>query len=201
MRYFLFDKTKKVGKTSARYALLFPLMLVACASSNEEVLYIETSTSIIKVGERISLTAQATEIFNSPPEWEVMELEGGSLMRTTGHQVTYLAPSYAGTYRVIAKAVRANGQKVRAVQVILVQPQLVIEPASVKLAPGETYTFNVKIKGIDSAKIQWSIDESNGGSITQTGLYTAPSNSGYYHVVATAQTDGQPSALASVRVE
>jgi plastocyanin len=198
LRYFLFDKPKKY---SARYCLVFALLLTACASSNEEVLYIETATSIIKVGERISLTAQATEVLNDPPEWEVLELEGGSLMRTTGHQVTYLAPPYAGTYRVIARAVRANGQKVRAVQVILVQPQVVIEPASVKLAPGETYAFNVKVKGIDSAKIQWSVDESDGGSISQTGLYSAPSRPGYYHVIATAQTDGQPNATASVRVE
>ena len=198
MHNFLFDKPKKY---SAVYGFLFALLMAACASSNEEVFYIETATSIIKVGERISLTAQATEVLSTLPEWEVLELEGGSLIRTTGHQVTYLAPPYAGTYRLIARATRANGQKVKAVQVILVQPQIAIEPASVKLAPGETYAFNAKVKGIDSAKIQWSVDESGGGSISQAGIYTAPSRPGYYHIVATAQTDGQPSATAGVRVE
>jgi plastocyanin len=175
--------------------------LTACGSSSNDVLFIETHTSIIKVSERIALTAQATELLGSPIEWEVQELDGGSLMRSTGQQVTYIAPSYAGTYRVIAKATRANGERARAVQVIIVQPQLVIEPASVKLAPGETCAFKVIAKGVDSPKIQWSIDEPDGGTITSNGEYKAPSKPGFYTVAATALTDGRPSVMATVRVE
>jgi len=211
LRYFLFDNAKRRNrflnlsysfkKHAAKFCLVFVLMLTACASSGDDVLYIETPTSIIKVGERISLTAQATEVLAAPPEWEVQELEGGSLMRSTGMQVTYLAPSYAGTYRIIARATRTNGQKVKAVQVILVQPQLTIEPASVRLAQGETFAFDVKVRGANSLKIQWSIDQPDGGSITQTGAYTAPFRPGFYLIVATAQAEGQPYATANVRVE
>ena len=214
MRYFFLDKLEMVASSNhflrppcgfkrhtPKLCLVFALMLTACGSSIDDVLFIETPTSIIKVGERISLTAQATEVLATQPEWEVQELQGGSLLRTTGHQVTYLAPPYAGTYRVIARATRINGQSAKAVQVILVQPHLSIEPASIKLAPGDTFAFSVKVRGTDSLRIQWSIDEPDGGSITQEGVYTAPYRAGFYNIVATAQTDGQPFATAIVRVE
>jgi hypothetical protein len=175
--------------------------LTACGSSANDVLFIETHTSIIKVSERISLTAQATEQLGSPIEWEVLELDGGSLMRSTGQQVTYIAPPYAGTYRIIAKATRANGEKTRAVQIILVQPQLVMEPASVRLMTGETCNFKVIVKGMEQPKIQWSIDEPDGGTINSNGEYKAPFRPGFYTVAATAMTDGRPSATATVRVE
>lgn len=181
--------------------LILVLFLTACGSGNQNILYIETHTSIIKVGERISLTAVATEIIESPPEWEVYELDGGTLMRTSGNQVTYIAPSYAGTYRVIARATRLNGEKVRAVQTIIVQPQISIEPAFVRVAPGETFAFTAKVKGVDSSKIQWSVDEYDGGSITSVGMYTAPVNPGLFTVVATVLTDGRPTATATVQVD
>jgi len=180
---------------------MFALLQAACGSSSQDVLYIETPASIIKVGERIPLTAQATEVLAAPPEWDVQELEGGSLMRSVGYQVTYLAPPYAGAYHVIAKATRANGQRVRAAQLIVVQPQLVIEPASARLLPGGSCAFNAIVKGVDAPKILWSVEEQDGGSITPAGLYTAPSRPGYYHVTATAQTEWQPSATIVVRVE
>jgi hypothetical protein len=175
--------------------------LTACGSSANDVLFIETHTSLIKVSERISLTAQATEQLGSPVEWEVLELDGGSLMRSTGQQVTYIAPPYAGTYRIIAKATRTNGERARAVQTIIVQPQLVMEPASIKLVPGETCSFKVIVKGMEQPKIQWGIDEPDGGSINSSGEYKAPPRPGFYTVVATALTDGRPTAMATVRVE
>jgi len=182
-------------------ALICAMFLTACGSSSQDVLYIDAPTSIVKVGERIPLTAQATEVLAAPPEWDVQELQGGSLMRTTGVQVTYLAPPYAGTYHIIARATRTNGQKVKAVQTIIVQPQIAIEPASVRLMGGGTHAFNVTVKGVEPPKILWSVDESDGGSITSAGVYTAPLKPGYYHVTATAQTEWQPSATATVRVD
>jgi hypothetical protein len=175
--------------------------LTACGSGKEEVLYIQTHTSIIKVGDRISLSALATEVLGSQPEWEVIELDGGSLIRTSGQQVTYIAPQHAGRYHIAATAARVGGQTVRAVQRIIVQPQLAIEPASVKLGMGESFAFSLNVKGIEPPRIRWSIDEPEGGSIAATGLYTAPFRAGIYNVVATAMTEGQPMAMATVQVQ
>ncbi|MDR2561004.1 MAG: hypothetical protein LBC63_04465 [Holophagales bacterium] len=182
-------------------AAIFALILMACGSSNTDVLFIETHTSLIKVGDRISLTAQATELLENQMEWDVLELGGGSLVRTTGQQVTYVAPQYAGTYHVAVRAMRTNGQRARAVQTIIVQPQLSIEPTAVKLMPGASYTFTLKARGVDSTKIQWSIDEPDGGTITSLGVYTAPARRGAFTVAATAMTEGRPSTTAVVNVE
>ncbi|MCL1894420.1 MAG: hypothetical protein FWG02_09340 [Holophagaceae bacterium] len=180
---------------------ILTIFLTGCSSSEQAVLSIETQTSIIKVGERISLSAVSTETLESPPEWEVYELDGGTFMRTAGNQVTYIAPSYAGTYRIIAKATRLGGEKVKAVQVIVVQPQILIEPTFARVAIGGAFSFVAKVRGVDSSKIQWSIDESDGGTITSSGIYTAPSKPGFYTVVATVMTDGRPCATATVHVE
>jgi hypothetical protein len=192
---------KEVNLRKITPAAIFAFILTACGSSNTDVLFIETHTSLIKVGDRISLTAQATDLLEGQLEWDVLELGGGSLVRTTGQQVTYVAPQYAGTYHVAVRATRSNGQKARAVQTIIVQPQLSIEPAAVLLAPGASCTFTLKSRGVDSTKIQWSIDESDGGAITSSGVYTAPARRGAFTVVATALTEGRPSATAVVNVE
>lgn len=187
---------KKISLTA-----IFALILAACGSSNTDVLFIEAHTSLIKVGDRISLTAQATELLDGQLEWDVLELGGGSLVRTTGQQVTYVAPQYAGIYHVAVRGMRSNGQRAKAVQTIIVQPQLSLEPVTIRLAPGASHPFALKAKGIDSTKIQWSVDEPDGGSITSSGVYTAPSKSGSFTVVATALTEGRPSATAAVYVE
>jgi len=175
--------------------------LSACGSSGGDVLYIDAPTSTIRVGERIALTVQTTEALATPTEWDVQELEGGSVLRSAGQQTTYLAPPLAGTYHIIARATRTNGQKVRAVQVISVRAIVSIEPASIRLAPGETCAFTARVKGVRSPAVAWSVEEADGGLVTQEGAYTAPAGLGLYQVTATAQTDGQPSATATVRVE
>jgi hypothetical protein len=182
-------------------ALIASIFALACGSSSQDVLFIQAPTDVIKVGERISLTAQATETLASQPEWDVHELDGGYFMRTTGTQVTYLAPLYAGRYHVSVKAARANGQIAKATWMVIVQPELSIEPATARVQPGGTQSFAVKIKGIEPPKIVWAIDDARGGTISPSGLYTAPSKPGYYQITATAQTEGLPYATASVRVE
>ena len=201
MKALIMRYRNEVGLRFFCLLILSVFFLTACGSGKDDVLFIQTHTSIIKVGDRISLTAQATEMLASQPEWEVLELHGGSLIRTTGQQVTYIAPQFAGRYHVSATAIRTDGQMVRAVQRIIVQPELVLEPTSVKLSQGEIFTFSLTVKGVDTPRIRWSIDEPDGGSITQTGIYTAPFRPGLYNVVATATTEGQPIAAAVVQVE
>jgi hypothetical protein len=174
---------------------------VACGSSGGDVLYIEAPTTTIRVGERISMAALAAEALAAPPEWDVQELEGGSLLRTSGQQTTYLAPPLAGTYHIVVRATRGNGQRVRAVQVMSVQSQVSVEPASARLAPGESCAFTARVRGLRDPKVLWTVEEADGGQVTQAGAYTAPPRPGLYQVTATVQADGQPSATATVRVE
>jgi hypothetical protein len=48
--------------------------------------------------------------------------------------------------------------------------------------------------------VNWTVKEGNGGSITTSGLYTAPKNVGAFHVVATSKADATQTAIAAVDV-
>jgi 6-phosphogluconolactonase len=48
--------------------------------------------------------------------------------------------------------------------------------------------------------VRWSVTESGGGTVTQTGLYTAPGTPGTYHMVVTSVADKTKSDTATVTV-
>ena len=77
-----------------------------------------------------------------------------------------------------------------------------ISPTSVSLARSTSQAFAAAVSGTANASVTWSVQEgSAGGAITSAGLYSAPSTTGTYHVVATSQADATKSAVATVTVE
>lgn len=60
--------------------------------------------------------------------------------------------------------------------------QIQVRPAEALLQPGETLPFSVVPS---AAQVTWSVQEAGGGTITASGIYTAPGRSGVFHVVAT----------------
>jgi hypothetical protein len=74
-----------------------------------------------------------------------------------------------------------------------------ISPSAIFLQPGATQQFTATTTWSSSGSIAWSVQEANGGSVSTTGLYTAPSTvGGPFHVVATTSTGA--SAVATVTV-
>jgi len=69
-----------------------------------------------------------------------------------------------------------------------------IMPAGATLSPGGSLQFSAAFPA------DWSVQEMGGGSVTQQGLYTAPSTAGVYHVVATDTQDPTQVGVASVVV-
>lgn len=65
---------------------------------------------------------------------------------------------------------------------------LVISPDNARLAAGASQTFRVTRKGTNiSPNVTWSVAEgSRGGTVSSTGVYTAPGQAGTYDVVAIA---------------
>ena len=60
--------------------------------------------------------------------------------------------------------------------------------------------FDASVSGSSDTTVTWSIQESSGGSISNTGLYLAPTTDGVYHIVATAHADPTKQATATVNV-
>jgi chitinase len=75
-----------------------------------------------------------------------------------------------------------------------------IDPTEVTVHVGGRQIFKAVIKGTHSSGIRWSLQEPNGGQITEHGTYTAPRHLGLYHVVATSEEDPDVKAVAKVTV-
>lgn len=88
------------------------------------------------------------------------------------------------------------------------QPILKITPKAPKVAPGATVSFSAEINyepdgpRYPRQPVKWSVVEGEkGGTITRTGLYTAPGLEGVYHVRAEREDFPGVSAEAEVTVK
>lgn len=75
-----------------------------------------------------------------------------------------------------------------------------IQPAGASVWTGGTQAFQATITGTTNTAVTWSVVEPTGGTISATGLYTAPASAGTFHVKATSVADATKSAQAPVTV-
>jgi hypothetical protein len=75
-----------------------------------------------------------------------------------------------------------------------------VSGASTLLNTGAARTFTATVSGTSNTAVTWSVVEAGGGSITQSGVYTAPAVPGTYTVKATSQANSTASGKAAVPV-
>jgi hypothetical protein len=80
-----------------------------------------------------------------------------------------------------------------------------VSPTSANLAPNATQQFTATVTGNSNTSVTWTVDGVAGGNsatgtISSTGLYTAPSTPGSHTVKATSVADSTKSASAAVTV-
>jgi len=75
-----------------------------------------------------------------------------------------------------------------------------ITPRKATLFAGETQVFVATVVGGGDRTVAWSVDEEDGGTVTNQGLYTAPKVQGLYHVTASSTANPQQRAVATVTV-
>lgn len=75
-----------------------------------------------------------------------------------------------------------------------------ISPFTTTVAHGATQTFTATVTNTTNTGVTWSVDEANGGSITNAGVYTPPTGLGTFHVTVTSQADNTKKATATVTV-
>jgi hypothetical protein len=155
-------------------------------------------SATIDTGTTQKFTAVVFGNTNQGVIWSVLEATGGSIS-TSG---LYTAPWVVGTYHVVATS-KADTTKSTAVEVIVKQPPVVVtvSPASSVVGSGGTKAFASHVSGAQNTAVTWSIQEGAiAGSISATGVYTASTTLGTYHVVATSVADPAQSAVATVTV-
>lgn len=76
-----------------------------------------------------------------------------------------------------------------------------VEPAAATVTAREGRVFTAVLTHASNPAVTWSVQEGTpGGSITPSGLYTAPPAAGTYHVVATSVENTRKRATATVSV-
>lgn len=77
--------------------------------------------------------------------------------------------------------------------------EVIVSPSTVTVPEAGLQTFSATVS--IGGGITWSVEEgSSGGTITSTGIYTPPNNTGVFHVIATSTQDPSQYAVATVTV-
>ena len=132
--------------------------------------------------------------------WSVGQGPAGGSVTSGG---VYTAPASPGTYTVIAMSVVDPTKSDTASVTVSATPVVVVAvvPRSASVFAGGTEAFTATVTGSANTAVTWSVVEgSAGGSVAASGLYTAPSAAGTYHLLATSASDPTRSAQATVNV-
>jgi hypothetical protein len=162
------------------------------------VVAISPPSATLNAGQKQSFSATVTGTANSAVTWST---SGGGSIDALG---VYTAPSSCtGSCTVTATSVADGTKSATATVTVTATPQISvsISPQSVSTNPGRTQSFSATVTpGSANQAVTWSILEGTGGGSINNGVYTPPSSSGTYHVVATSVADTSKSAVATVDV-
>ena len=192
-------------KTISFAGMLFAtILLVSCGgkSRNQEAkpLHIAVTLSpavtTMDQGATQQFTATVTGDANTAVVWSVQEGTRGGSVDAQGR---YAAPSAAGVFHLTATSVVDTSKKATA-QVSVNSVAIVVSPTVGDLEPGSTQQFTATVTGSVNHNVAWSLQEGTGGSITNTGLYTAPAATGIFHLVASSAADSTRSLTITITV-
>jgi hypothetical protein len=162
-------------------------------TGNVQVSVSPTAASL-QTGAQQQFSASVSGTSNTAVTWSA---SSGSIA-TNG---MYTAPGNAGTYTITAISNSDLTKSGSALAVVSV-PQ----PVSVSISPGSTSVdeatkvqFTATVSGLSNAAVTWAVTRGT-GTITQSGLFTAPLATESDVITATSQGNNAKSASASITV-
>ena len=154
----------------------------------------------VTTGGTITFTATVSNATDTRVTWSVQGTSCGSIT-TAG---VYTAPTAAKSCAVVATSVQdPTRSDTTTVTVNAPAPAVTI---SVTPSPGaadacKTLQLTATVANAANTAATWSVQEgAAGGTVSTSGLYTAPATGGTYHVVATSVADTTKSAIAAITV-
>jgi len=140
------------------------------------------SKAVLLTSSKVQFRAQVTGSTNTAVNWNVWEPTGGSISNTG----QYSAPMNPGIYHISATS-QADTNAVTTAKVTVVRDNTyMVDPEHITVRPGAKVSFKVLGPDISTAKITW---QTGGGTITSSGVLTAPTNTGTFTVLAYVTTD------------
>jgi len=159
---------------------------------------IDPTSVSLHVGETTTFHATVTGTTDTEVAWSA---DGGAVDQAG----LFTAPSSPATVHVTARSHADATQSATATVVVspagVVVVAISVAPQTASVQAGATQQFSATVTGATDTLVAWSIAEgSQGGSISNDGLYAAPATAGTFHVVATSHADASKSATATVTV-
>jgi len=144
-------------------------------------------------------TATVSNATNTAVTWSVIPALNGGTVSLNGF---YTAPGTTGTYQVKATSVQDPTKSDTSTITVAANVTVTVNPPAPTISVGDTQNFTATVQGAVNQAVTWSVDEGvSGGSVSATGVYTAPGTPNTYHVRATSQADPTKSATATVTVQ
>ena len=178
--------------TSSQYPRCLVSMFGSGSTSSNVSITVTPSSVSLETGQQALFAATVGGTTNTAVTWTA---SGGTV--TSGGQ--YTAPSSAGTYRVTAASVADPTQSSSAVVTVSQPSQITISvsPITASLQSGGQQQFTAYLSNTSNTAVTWS---TSGGTITTSGLFTAPTTAGTYTVTAVSVADATKTASATVSV-
>ena len=164
---------------------------------------ISPTSAAIAVSTTQTFTATVLGSANTAVTWSVDGVNGGnSTTGTISATGLYTGPGIAGQHTVTATSVADPSKKAHASVSVV---SLSVSPSSANVAPNGTKQFTAMVEGTGNTGVTWSVDgilngNNTVGTISSTGLYTAPGTLGSHTITATSVLIPTLSANATVTV-
>ena len=195
------DRNKRCRWMGGRWWLGAALLVLACSPTpppTSVTVSVDPPSMTLSAGQTQQFTATVTGNSNTAVTWTVVE-PGGGTVTASG---LYTAPAIAGTYHIKATSVADASKSAQATVAVTASPSVAVSvsPSAVTLSPNGTQQFTATVTGNSNTAVTWTVVDPRGGSVTASGLYTAPASAGTFHVRATSAADGSKFADATVTV-
>lgn len=201
-------RLKKVKSFRLLTALAAALIITGCGSTSTPApgslppsppphsspVVVSPANATVYRGQTQQFTASVSGQADQTVIWTLAIDTGGSI-DSTGLYTAPSGDSEGGSVIATSKAVPSESGTAL---VTFPRVSFSIAPGAVGIVPGASQTFSARVSGLSSTQLSWTVQ--GGGTITGAGLYTAPSTSGIYNVVATASANTDYSATALVLV-
>ncbi|HKD06970.1 MAG TPA: hypothetical protein VKB79_13790 [Bryobacteraceae bacterium] len=183
--------------TSAGSSNILPFTVVPAPVS---VTVTPSAASLYPSG-AVSLAASVSNASNADVTWSLTPNLGS--LTVSGASASYSAPSsIPSPQSVTAIATSAADPTKSAYTTLQLLPAIsvMVSPAAVTLEPGDSAQFSASVQGTTNPAVTWSI-QPNVGTISNTGVYTAPlSSPAQQTVTITASSAQNPAASSSAQV-
>jgi hypothetical protein len=172
---------------------------------------ISPATASVQAGRSLQFTATVKGTTNTTVNWLVAGAMGGnSSVGTISSTGLYTAPSSVptGPVTVTAQSAVASANQANATVTITPVPtpvSVAIAPGSASVQVGRSLQFTATVKGTTNTTVNWLVagvmgGNSSAGTISSTGLYTAPSSAPTGPVTVTAQSAVASASSANATV-